>query len=286
MPNLIPKDVRLAIEAALERVTVRGEHVHTAADRAALATERFDPDQLLQYADGAAVLVGALSQSRHLRDLFETLTPSGGQFDLDDVLRLKRDGQSFDGVMARRHTTSYQRQFGERGAKPTDRHPAYIFEAGNLLEIISSGGRNLAGAEATAIAAPIPVPRAAEVTLSGSTLSIDSGDDVEEVHEGGIMHLTSGSDEYNAEIIDPAGVEVDTAAPDGAYDAAWVTHGFTRLDERHEGAIVNLAAAMCFASLGQQGRFEAALTRFSREMAPHEMAYFDVGEVDWDQVQN
>ena len=162
----------------------------------------------------------------------------------------------------------------DRGMDATAEHPAYVFEA---VDLDVYPGPNTSGAEADVVEMPVRVERAASGSLSGSTLTISSGNAVEEVHEETLIAFNDGA--YYGKITDHAGVTVDTDAPDGSYSLTFYDYGFTRLPERLEGAVVELAAMLCFAALGDGDRFQTARSNAQDERSAYLMPYFDINDL-------
>lgn len=274
--QILPKDIIDAVEGNLQRATLDGMRVHTAVGRSETGSARFSNQSILRYADIAAILIASRAKAESLRPLFETRTPSGGEFDLSSVLRLRGVSPNVGGALARRRTRTSDDYYSSRGAEPTPEHPAYIFEGGEFF--IEGGPRNPAGSEASFVAAPLTTFNTVTgVTLSGANLSTDAPG---VSHEETIAYLvdTNTSEEISVRLLDTSvsGTDVDTTAPDGTYELTYNDHACSKLGVRHQTAVVEMASALCFASLGEGDALEASLSNYQDDLQSDVMAAFDL----------
>lgn len=271
MQTILPKEVISGVLGSLSRAGFGGQRVHTAVGATERGSARFSNLSILQYADMAAVQVAARVRAEHVQDLFTQKSPP---FPLSGILRLLGTSPNVNGTVARRRTQASNEYYKNRGSDPTDEEPAWIFESGEFY--IEGASENPSGAAATFVDAPLTTKSTeSSVSLSGGNLSTDT---LTEKHEETILYLDDGSNEHTARVLDTsvAGTDVDTDASGGSYDVSYFDHACSQIDRRHETAIVELAAAFCFASMAEQDALEASLSNFGDEINDALLPTFDL----------
>lgn len=272
---LLPRDLIPAFESTLRRATLSGMRVHTATGRTETGTARFSHESILRYLDIAALLTAARVEAEAVRPLFEGRAPSGGSFDLSQMLRLRGTTPNVNGAVARRRTRTSDAFYSDRGASPTDEDPAYIFEGGQL--VVRGDTENPSGSSIGVVRSPLTTGNAElGVSLSGSTLQTS---ELVSRHEETIIYLDDGSTVYTARVTasgQPA--TVDTNAPDASYDVTFFDHACSMLSSRHKAAVVEFAATLAFASIGDGDALEASTSNFADEISSDVMAAFDLRE--------
>lgn len=276
--KLLPKDLISSVEGTLQRATIQGMRVHTAVGRSETGSARFSNESLLRYCDTAVVLIAMRAKAESVRPLFEDRTPSGDEFDVSGTLRLRGVTPEVDGAVARRRTRASNEDYSSRGADPTSEYPAWIFEGGEFF--IEGASRNPSGAQASFVTAPLTTKDVVQGdSLTSSSLQTDTP---AEKHEETIVYLedSMSGDTYTARVLDTSasGTDLDTTAPDGTYDVHYFDHACAQLGVQHESAVVELASALCFASLGEGDPLQAALSNYADELQSDIMPAFDLSE--------
>ena len=280
---LLPKHLIPAFDHTMSRATAEGERVHTNVGRHEKATAAFSERDKLFFLDDAAMLVAAMARSRDLKELHDPITPTSGEFDLAGTLRLLASEVTVDGNRAARRTLSSNDDYTERGAPPTTNHPAYTFEAAELRTLTGDqsdpANVNPSESEALVVRAPLRTNATGEANLSGTTLTLTLGGPWEERHVSTIADLEGYSgDTGTARVLSVSSNDatVDTALPDGDYDVDFYAHACSRLPERFEGPVVELAAALAFATKADTDGMETALANYQDEIDDNVMPFFDL----------
>lgn len=289
------RDLLPALEDILQRATYPAERLAHPSDRVLRPASRFSLQELVWILDEAAIETVLQVKARYLKPLQTSKSPSGAAWSLTDVVRLLGSTVSVDGNKAKRVSFEQHKDLVSRGITFSDSYPVYVHEGAEMT--VFGDTTDPDDAAATWITLPAPVAKSATVTVAGGghgafnavQLTVTAGDEFVEGRDHYLpAYLNDGAGiegwgyiyTYSSSTVITLWHDVDFTTISTPGTLTWTVPAFYQLPEILKNACLQLAAAYCFAQIGEVNRMTAALKNFKAEMDIYGLTFMEVEGVD------